>query len=63
MREQPFALEIGHLWKRCWLPAIVALAVMLGLALFFMSVVCSYRNPHSAYVSNASIISRQVEFK
>ena len=63
MREQHFHLELEHLWKRCWLPAMVALAVLLGLGLIFMSVLCSYGKSHPAYVSNASIVSRQVEFK
>ena len=51
------------LWKRCWLPAMVALAVIIGLGLYFMSVLCAYTQTHSAYLSNASVISLQVEFK
>ncbi len=31
MKEQNFPLELEHLWKRGWLPAIVALAFILGL--------------------------------
>ncbi len=63
MRDQNFPLELENLWKRCWLPAMVALAVILGLGLLFMSLLCSYSASHSAYVSNASNISLQVEYK
>jgi len=63
MREQNITLELENLWRRSWLPAIVALAVIIGLGLFFMSVLCAYTRSHSAYLSNASIISRQVEMK
>ncbi len=38
MRDQNFPLELENLWKRCWLPAMVALAVILGLGLLFMSI-------------------------
>ena len=63
MREQNFPLELENLWKRSWLPAIVALAVIIGLGLWFLSVLCAYTKSHSAYLSNASAISLQVEFK
>jgi len=63
MREQNFPLELENLWKRSWLPAIVALAVIIGLGLWFLSVLCAYTKSHSAYLSNVSINSRQVEFK
>jgi hypothetical protein len=63
MRDQNFPLELENLWKRSWLPAIVALAVIIALGLCFMSVLCAYTKSHSAYLSNASVMSLQAEFK
>jgi hypothetical protein len=63
MSDQNFPLELENLRKRCWLPASVALAVILMLGCLFISFLRCYSKSHSAYVSNAANISLQVEFK